>query len=131
MEEVYARLSNVRRVLCGRPDADGRFTCDQPLAEVVRVDRGAGRPQRRLAALEGWTQDKKGVWQRTTRMEDLRRRGIAAPRHPPEQRTFVEFPALARCPKCRLVQWLDAERLNVSVAPGRRPLPSSRWVVRQ
>lgn len=131
MEEVYARLSNVTRVLCGRPDADGRFTCDQTLAEVVRVDRGVGRPQRRLAALEGWTQDKKGVWQRTTRVEDLRRRGVAVPRRSPEQRTFVEFPALARCPKCRFVQWLDAERLNVPERPGPKALPSSRWVVRE
>jgi len=129
MEEVYARLSKSGGVLCGRTDDAGRATCDEPLAEVVRVDTGHGMPERRLAALEGWTQDKKGVWQRTTRMADLRRHGIALSRRVAQQRRYMEFPALARCPKCRTVQWLDAERLRVSGGNERRASRKSRWVV--
>jgi hypothetical protein len=131
MDEVYARLSNAGGVLCGRPSADGRFHCDQPLAEVVRVSTGTGAPERRLAALDGWAQDKRGVWQRTTRAEDRRRHGIATPRPQREQRTMIEFPALVRCPKCRLVQWLDAERLRIASPDDRTRGRSSRWVVRQ
>jgi hypothetical protein len=130
MDDIYARLSKGGDVLCGRPDATGRFTCDEPLAEVVKLAPDRGMPERRLAALDGWAQDQKGVWRRTTRAADLRRRGIAPSRLPPERRTFVEFPALARCPKCRAVQWLDPERLRVSPA---EPVPrrASRWVVWQ
>lgn len=130
MDDVYARLSKAGDVLCGRPGIDGRFTCDQPVAEVVREDR-SGASRRRLAALEGWAQDKMGVWQRTTRVEDLRRRGIAPARRRAEQRVYVEFPALARCPKCRTVQWLDAERLRVAAGPDAEAVRSSRWVVRR
>jgi len=129
MEEIFARLSKDGRVLCGRPGADGRSTCDEPLADVVQVRAGAGRPERRLAVLDGWAQDKKGLWQKTTRAADLRRRGIAPPRVPPERRTPIEPPALARCPKCRAVQWLDADRLRVSPVEGARPRAASRWVV--
>jgi hypothetical protein len=128
MDEFYARLSNSGGVLCGRESADGRFHCDQPLAEVVRESTGSGGPMRRLVALNGWAQDKRGVWQRTTQMEDRRRHGIATPR---EQRAYIEFPALVRCPKCRLVQWLDAVRLRVVSPDDRAQAHSSRWVVRQ
>jgi hypothetical protein len=129
MEDVYARLSKAGAVLCGRPGIDGRFTCDQPVAEVVREERGGS--QRRLVALEGWTQDRTGVWQRTTRVEDLRRRGIAPGRRSPEQRVRIEFPALVRCPKCRTVQWLDAERLRVAAGPDAGAVRFSRWVARR
>ena len=129
MEETYARLSKSGGVLCGRPDPDGRFTCDEPLAEVVKLERGHGVPERRLAALDGWAQDQKGVWRQTTRPADLRRRGIAPARVSPERRTLVEFPALARCPKCRTVQWLDAEQLRVATGESGRRRPASRWVV--
>jgi hypothetical protein len=129
MDDIYARRSKSGEVLCGQAGADGRFTCDAPLAEVIRPHRERGMPERRLAALDGWIQGPKGVWQQTTRTADLRRRGIAPTHLPPEKRTLIEFPALARCPKCRAVQWLDAARLGVSpgVEGGRRP--ASRWVV--
>jgi hypothetical protein len=129
MDEVFARLSKAGGVLCGRLGDDGRTTCDEPLAEVLRVRDGHAMPERRLAALAGWTQDKKGIWQKTTRAEDLRRHGIAQPRHTALRRTLIEFPALARCPKCRTVQWLDADRLRVSTGVERRPARTSRWGV--
>ena len=131
MEEISARLSKSGEVLCGRPGDDGRFNCDAPLAEVVRVGRGHALPERRLAALDGWAQDQRGVWRETTRAADLRRQGIAPARVPPERRTFVDFPALARCPKCRAVQWLDPERLRVSSGEPVPRRPASRWVVRE
>lgn len=128
MQEIYARLSKTGAVLCGRPRDDGAFVCDQPLAEVVRVRGAAGPARRRLVALDGWSQDKGGVWRRTTHVEDLRRIGIARLRPRPDQRAMIEFPALTRCPKCRVVQWLDPERLRVAGGADRRS-PASRWVV--
>lgn len=126
MQEVHARLSGAGRVVCGRPDEDGRFTCDQPLADLVTGRRRSGLPARRLAPLPGWTQDSKGVWQKTTQVEDRRARGLAPPRTPPERRAYPALPALVRCPKCRTVQWLDARRLRVpphAGTGGSRPSP--------
>ena len=120
MDEIYARLSKAGRILCGRPDADGRFTCDEPLADRVEVTLHTGFAERRLVPLEGWALDKKGVWTRTTRVEDLRKRGIAPPRaRAPAGGRYPDMPALARCPKCGAVQWLDPDRLGVSSRPNR------------
>jgi hypothetical protein len=129
MDDIYARVSKAGRVLCGRPDQDGRFTCDEALAEILTIRERGTPPERRLVSLDGWVQDKKGIWSITTRVEDLRRHGIAAPRQPPHQRPAIDSPALVRCPKCRLVQWLDAEHLGLPAGPDRRPHRSSRWVV--
>ena len=128
MDDLSARLSKDGKVLCGRPGTDGRYTCDEPLAAVVRVGHGGGAV-RRLAALAGWTQDRKGVWQQTTRVTDLRRHGIN-PAQTAERQRLIEFPALARCPKCRAVQWLDADRLRVSNGDEPSRNASNRWVPR-
>ncbi len=130
MKELHARLSGAGRVVCGRPDMDGRFTCDEPLADIVTVRHPPGLPERRLAPLPGWTQDRKGVWQKTTQVEDRRARGLAPQRTPPDRRAYPALPTLVRCPKCRTVQWLDARRLRVPPHPGTsrvRPSPGPRF----
>lgn len=116
--EIWARLSKSGSVLCGKPDGDGRLSCDEPLAAVVTVHEPPRYPERLLVPLPGWRQDKKGVWRRTTRVEDLRARGAAPGRAAPLARgQYPELPALVCCSKCGTVQWLDAERLKVSAYP--------------
>ncbi len=133
MEEVFARLSKSGRVVCGQPGVDGRYTCDEPLAERVMVHEHGHLPERRLVALPGWVQDRKGIWVRTTRVEDLKRRGRTSGRSASEQRVYPDLPTLARCPKCRTVQWLDAEHLKVEpyppVQPRRHSGAGRRWVI--
>jgi hypothetical protein len=109
MDEIYARLSKERRVLCGRQDSTGRYTCDEPLAGYAREDRPLGPPARRLVPLAGWALDaRKGIWNQTTSVEDRRRHGIPQQRRP----DFPDLPTLIRCPKCGAVQWLDPHRLK-------------------
>lgn len=123
-EEVYARLSKAGQVLCGRPDVDGRFHCDGVLARVVAVELRTGFAERRLIPLDGWVQDKRGIWHETTRVTDLRRHGRALPtRLPLERMRYPDLPVLARCPKCATVQWLAPERLRVSARPNRWCIP--------
>jgi hypothetical protein len=118
MSTIYARLSKAGRIVCGRPDVDGRLSCDEPLALVVTVHEPPLHPERLLVPLPGWRQDRKGVWRRTTRVEDLRARGVALARAAPRARgRYPELPALVCCPKCATMQWLEAERLNVSAHP--------------
>lgn len=123
MDTIAARLSRTGSVLCGRPSEDGRYHCDAPLAAIVtRTEGGTAPPTRRLVPLPGWRLDPKGVWQKTTRVEDLRAQGRAIG-HDALVRSpgFPHLPALARCPKCRTVQWLDPERLlHAPSAPGGR-----------
>ena len=135
VEEVFARLSKAGRVVCGHPGLEGRYTCDEPLADRITAHETGRLPERRLVPLPGWTQDRKGIWVQTTRMEDLKRRGRAPGRAPREDREYPDLPALVRCPKCRTVQWLDAERLKVAPYP---PVQSQRvrtagrrWVIPQ
>ena len=126
MDEIYARLSKAGRILCGRPDPDGRFTCDEPVADWVEVTIHTGFAERRLVPLDGWVLDKKGIWTRTTRVEDLRRHGIVPARaRVPAGGRYPDLPALVRCPKCSAVQWLEPARLRVSPRPN-RPAPESR-----
>jgi hypothetical protein len=117
MEETYARLSKGGRVLCGTLNAEGHYTCDEPLADFAVPD--AMRPHaRHLIALDGWALDrKKAVWHRTTSIEDRKKAGIVLPRAAREERRYPALPALARCPKCRSVQWLDPMRLGVTPGP--------------
>lgn len=116
-------------VLCGRLDADGRHHCDGALAEIIAAPAGGGTSSRRPAPLPGWTMDRKGVWVRTTSVEDRRASGRAPGRLPPERRAFPQLPALVRCPKCRAVQWIDPARLDpageasAAVRPG-----GNRWL---
>lgn len=118
MDEMYARLSKAGRIVCGRPDAGGHSSCDEPLADIVTVHEPPRHPQRLLVPLPGWRQDRKGVWRRTTRVDDLRARGLAPPRPTPLPRgRYPDLPALACCPKCAATQWLDPERLKVSAHP--------------
>ena len=125
MNELYARLSKAGRVVCGRPDIDGRLSCDEPLAAIVTVDGPRGR-EARLVPLAGWRQDRKSVWRRTTRAEDLKARGLATRTALPPRGHYPDLPALACCPKCKAVQWLDAERLKVSGRPNARGAPVPR-----
>jgi hypothetical protein len=109
MNEIYARLSKEQRILCGRQDATGHYTCDEPLAEFAREDRPIGPPARRLMPLVGWALDaRKSIWRQTTSVEDRRRHGI--PQRP--RPVFTDLPTLLRCPKCGAVQWLDPRRLS-------------------
>ena len=118
MDEMYARLSKAGRIVCGRPDGESRYLCDEPLADVVVVHRPPRPPVRLLVPLDGWVLDKRGVWGRTTRVEDRRAHGLAPrPPPPPARRTYPDLPALVRCPKCRAVQWLEPARLKVSPRP--------------
>lgn len=114
MDEIYARVSKDQRILCGRQDATGCFTCDEPLAAYVKAERPIGPPVRYLIALDGWALDRhKGIWHSTTNIEDRKRHGI--PRRPAA--VYPALPALIRCPKCRAVQWLDPSRLKVAPGP--------------
>lgn len=120
MNETYARLSKAGRIVCGRPDTDGRLSCDEPLAGIVTVHEPPRHPERRVVPLPGWRQDRKGVWRRTTRVEDLRARGVALARPRPRPLPhghYLDLPALVCCPKCASVQWLAAERLKVAARP--------------
>lgn len=118
MEEVHARLSKSGNIVCGKPDSDGRLSCDEQLAAIVTVPMPGRYPERRLTPLPGWRQDRKGIWRRTTQVEALRARGIAPPRPSPLPKgRYPDLPALACCPKCRTVQWLSAQRLKVSAHP--------------
>jgi hypothetical protein len=118
MDDIYARLSKAGRIVCGNPDTAGRYSCDEPLAGIVTVHEPPRYPERRLVPLAGWRQDKKGVWRRTTHVEDLRARGIApTPPAPLPRGQYPDLPALACCPKCASVQWLEADRLKVAAHP--------------
>ena len=118
VNEVYARLSKSGSVLCGRPDADGRLSCDEALAAIVTVHEPPRYPERLLVPLPGWRQDRKGVLRRTTHAADLRARGLAPASSAPVPRgQYPELPALVCCPKCGAIQWLDAELLKVSAHP--------------
>ena len=131
MEEICARLSRAGRIVCGRPGPDGRYTCDEPLADHVTRRDAADLPERCLVPLPGWALDKKGVWHKTTRVDDLRARGIAPCRIAPHPGSYPDLPALARCPKCRAVQWLEPARLKVSPHPnstGRQQTKASRFL---
>lgn len=114
MDEIYARVSKEQRILCGRQDATGHFTCDEPLAAYVKPDPPAGSCVRYLVALPGWALDRhKSIWHQTTSVEDRRRHGIP-PSHAP---LYPQLPTLVRCPRCRTVQWLDPTRLKVAPGP--------------
>ncbi len=118
MTEVHARRSKAGRIVCGSPDVDGRFSCDETLAGMVTVHEPPRYPERRLVPLPGWRQDRKGVWRRTTRAEDMQARGVAPSRPSPLPRgRYPDLPALVCCPKCAAVQWLEAERLKVVARP--------------
>lgn len=118
MQEIYARLSKDQRILCGRQDTTGRYTCDGQLADYVTYQQPVGRPARYLIPLPGWVLDKKGVWHKTTSIEDRKAHGIPLSRtSSPDKRRYPNLPALARCPKCRAVQWLEPERLKISPGP--------------
>lgn len=115
MNEIYARLSKAGRIVCGRADADGRYTCDEPLADYITHQHRTGLPVRHLLPLAGWVLDKKGIWTRTTQVEDRRAHGIAPSRRSlTGTHRYPDLPALVRCPKCRAVQWLEPARLKVS-----------------
>lgn len=114
MDEIDARLSKEQRILCGRQDATGRYVCDEPVAHTVAHVRPVGPPARHLVPLEGWALDRrKGVWHKTTSVEDRRKYGVPPVGH----RVYPTLPALARCPKCRAVQWLDPVRLHIARGP--------------
>ncbi len=116
--EIAARLSKAGKIVCGKPDMDGRLSCDEPLAAIVTVHEPPRHPERRLVPLPGWRQDKRGVWRNTTRTRDLRAHGLAQPKPGPlPPGAYPDLPALACCPKCTAVQWLDADRLRVSPRP--------------
>ena len=119
-QDIYARLSKAGRILCGRRDADGRRCCDGLVATTVPEPGPVGAPARRLAPPEGWRLDeRKGVWHQTTQLEDRRAHG-RLPRPPrPETRSYPFLPALVRCPKCGIVQWLDPAHLQVDHTPAR------------
>jgi hypothetical protein len=120
VQEMFARLSKAGRIVCGRPNEDGHFSCDQPLADVAEHQLLTGFTERRLVPLDGWVLDKKGVWHKTTRLEDKRRHGRATAHARGAMKvSYPDLPALARCPKCSAVQWLDPERLRVSPQPNR------------
>lgn len=127
MDEYFARVSKAGRVVCGRQHADGGFYCDEPVAAaIVKVHEPPRYPQRTLQALAGWRMDRKGIWRRTTSVEDRRAHGRAPAQ--PSAAAPIELPALACCPKCGTLQWLDAARLGI-VSPARAtPSAASRWV---
>lgn len=130
MDEVFARVSKAGRVVCGRQHADGGYYCDEPIAAaIVRVHEPPRHPERRLVALPGWRMDRKSIWRRTTSVEDRRVHGRAPVK--PAVTPLVELPALACCPKCGALQWLDATRLNVAPPSGASPAPANRWVTRE
>lgn len=116
-EQVYARLSKAGHILCGRRDADDRYRCDGLVATTVPVPGPVGAPVRRLAPPEGWRLDeRKGVWHQTTRLEDCRAHGRPRRPLPSESLGYPFLPALVRCPKCRIVQWLDPTHLRVGTS---------------
>lgn len=129
MDEFFARVSKAGQVVCGRQHADGGFYCDEPIAAgIARVHEPPAYPERRLVALPGWRMDRKGIWRRTTSALDRRARGFA-----PKQAEAVrpELPALACCPKCGALQWLEAERLGVAAKPAGAAPARSRWLIRE
>ena len=129
MDEVFARVSKAGRVVCGRQLADGGYHCDEPIAAaIVRVHEPPRYPERRLVALPGWRMDRKSIWRRTTSVEDRRAHGRAP--GTPAVTPHVELPALACCPKCGALQWLEAERLNVAAGRDIPAAAPSRWVIR-
>ena len=112
-KELYARQSKAGHILCGRQDDEGRCLCDGVVASTVLEPRPVGAPLRRLVPPEGWRLDqRKGVWHQTTQAEDRTAHG--RPQHPlpPEARGYPFLPVLVRCPKCRVVQWLDPVHLK-------------------
>jgi hypothetical protein len=119
-QDTYARQSKTGRILCGRRDADGCYHCDGLVAATVPVPVPVGAPLRRLAPPEGWRLDtRKGVWHQTTQLEDRHAHGRIRRPLPPELRAYPFLPTLVRCPKCRIVQWLDPARLQSSSGPVR------------
>lgn len=131
MDDIYARLSKAGRIVCGKPDIDGRVSCDEELAGIVTVHEPPRYLERRFVPLPGWRLDRKGVWRQTTRVEDLRASGRAPARLMPLPRgSYPELPALVCCPKCATVQWLDPDRLKLSHDPNAAGLagaPHSRF----
>jgi hypothetical protein len=110
--EIYARQSKAGRILCGRMDDDGRYTCDGEVATTIPIERPVGAPVRRLAPPDGWRLDeRKGVWRQTTQLVDRRAHGRLSRPLPQATRCYPFLPALVRCPKCRAVQWLDPTHL--------------------
>jgi hypothetical protein len=128
MEETFARVSRAGNVVCGRQHADGGFYCDEPLAAIVKVHSPPSYPERLLAALPGWRLDRKGILRRTTSVEDKRAHGRSASKAAHGQ--LLELPVIVFCPKCAVLQWLDAERLSVGPRPGTAPAAASRWAIR-
>lgn len=130
MDEFFARVSKAGRVVCGRRDADGGFYCDEPIAAAItRVHEPPNYPERRLVALPGWRMDRKGIWRRTTSVEDRRAYGRATTKAAAPE--IAEVPALACCAKCGTLQWLDAERLGVRADAMNAAHPGSRWLIRE
>ncbi len=119
MHDFYARISKAGRIVCGRwLEDEERYTCDEPVAEYLMVQRSTGPPARYLLPLEGWRLDKKGVWQKTSSVEDRRAHGIAIRRKQAlGYHDYPTLPALVRCPKCHAVQWLDPVRLRITPGP--------------
>lgn len=111
--ELYARRSKAGRILCGRQDNEGRCLCDGVVAGTIPEPRPVGPPARRLVPPEGWRLDgRKGIWYRTTQVEDRRAGGRPRPPHLSASRGYPFLPALVCCPKCRAVQWLDPEHVR-------------------
>ena|GEM_PF-2507668 len=129
MDSWFARVSKAGRVVCGKQHADGGFYCDEPIAAFITRVREASRyPERRLVVLPGWRLDRKGIWRRTTSVEDRRAHGRATTE---ERAASPELPALACCAKCGTLQWLEAERLGVG---SKRPAAGGaggRWLIRE
>ncbi len=129
MDEFFARVSKAGQVVCGRQHADGGFYCDERIAvSITRMHEPPAYPERRLAALPGWRMDRKGIWRRTTSAMDRRARGFAPKQAKP---VSPELPALACCPKCGAMQWLDAERLGATPKPARATSARSKWLIRE
>lgn len=125
MDGTFARVSKAGRVVCGKQHPDGGFYCDEPIAAAItRVHEPPRYPERRLIALPGWRMDRKGIWRRTTSVEDRRAHG----RDTKDATTSPELPALACCAKCGTLQWLEAERLGVRPQSPRATLAGRRWL---
>ncbi len=120
------------KVVCGRPD------CGYVLARVVQI------PQGRVAEFAmGWAPNSEGIWALTRhaaarvangRPPAFRRRPrpdtLRLLPHKPMYRdkypTPQAYPAQVRCPRCRLVQTLDAQQLRVGIRP-RFTTPHARY----